>query len=144
MAEGFVAILKCAVCGEPCSRVEVIAPGERPAEWAKWDKRARHSFTQRRQPQDWWLLFEGVAAGNGGGDPIDEDRERRLAEAFAAPYEFERVHTAGFYDDAGFCGDCGKPYCYRHWRVSGSGYGHCPEGYGKSLDPHWSPEDFDG
>jgi hypothetical protein len=24
-----------------------------------------------------------------------------------------------------------------------SGYGYCPQGHGKSLDPHWSPEDFD-
>jgi hypothetical protein len=49
------------------------------------------------------------------------------------------VHTAGFYDDAGFCRDCDAPYCYRHWHVSESGYGYCPRGHGKSLDPHWSP-----
>ena len=29
------------------------------------------------------------------------------------------------------------PYCYRHWHVSESGYGYCPYGHGKSLDPHW-------
>jgi hypothetical protein len=48
-----------------------------------------------------------------------------------------QVHTAGFYDDAGFCRDCGVPYCYRHWQVSETGYGYCPRGHGKSLDPHW-------
>ena len=50
---------------------------------------------------------------------------------------FAQVRTAGFYDDAGFCQDCDAPYCYQHWHVSESGYGHCPRGHGKSLDPHW-------
>jgi hypothetical protein len=31
------------------------------------------------------------------------------------------------------------PYCARHWHVSPIGYGHCPLGHGKSLDPHWQP-----
>jgi hypothetical protein len=53
------------------------------------------------------------------------------------------VHAAGFYDDAGFCQSCDAPYCYRHWQVTRSGYGYCPHGHGKSLDPHWSPEDDD-
>ena len=26
-------------------------------------------------------------------------------------------------------------YCYRHWQVSDIGFGHCPRGHGKSLDP---------
>ena len=38
---------------------------------------------------------------------------------------------------AGFCQDCDPPHCYHHWQVSGSGYGHCSRGHGKSLDPHW-------
>ena len=48
-----------------------------------------------------------------------------------------RSPRPGFYDDAGFCQDCNAPYCYRHWHVSETGYGHCPAGHGKSLDPHW-------
>jgi hypothetical protein len=82
-----------------------------------------------------------VAAGNGGGDPVTTEEADRLAEAFGLPYSYERVHSAGLHDDAGFCASCGLPYCSRHWQVSRSGYGHCPEGHGKSLDPHWSPED---
>jgi len=63
----------------------------------------------------------------------------RIAWAFRPLLRFAQVHTAGFYDDAGFCQDCDAPYCYQHWRVSESGYGYCPRGHGKSLDPHWSP-----
>jgi hypothetical protein len=32
---------------------------------------------------------------------------------------------------------CDASYCYHHWQVSESGYGYCPRGHGKSLDPHW-------
>ena len=63
---------------------------------------------------------------NGYGDPIDASRAGRIAQAFRPPLCFAQVHTAGFYDDAGFCQDCDAPYCYRHWRVSESGYGYCP------------------
>lgn len=43
------------------------------------------------------------------------------------------------YDDIGFCDECKVPYCDIHWSVSATGYGTCPKGHGKSLDPHWSP-----
>jgi hypothetical protein len=51
------------------------------------------------------------------------------------PLRFDQVDTAGFYDDAGFRQDCDAPYCYRHWHVSETGYGHYPLRHGKSLDP---------
>ena len=79
----------------------------------------------------------GVATYNGYGNPIDAARAGRIALAFRPPLCFAQVHLAGFYDDAGFCADCDVPYCYRHWHVSGTGYGYCPRGHGKSLDPHW-------
>jgi hypothetical protein len=120
--------------------VELIAPGQLPAQWARWDKRARESFRRWRDPVQWWLLFQGVDAGNGGGDAITAERADQIAAAFTLPYSYTQVHAAGFYDDAGFCGSCDAPYCRRHWRVSGSGYGSCPRGHGKSLDPHWSPD----
>jgi hypothetical protein len=85
------------------------------------------------------LLSKGVAACNGYGDPIDASRAGQIAHAFRPPLCFAQVHTAGFYDDAGFCQDCNAPYCYRHWHVSESGYGYCLRSHGKSLDPHWSP-----
>jgi len=29
-------------------------------------------------------------------------------------------------------------YCYQRRHLSKGGYGYCPRGHGKSLDPHWS------
>ncbi len=64
-------------------------------------------------------------------------------EAFAEPLRYEKVRQADLYDDAGFCAECGVAYCPTHWNVSPGGYGRCPRGHGKSLDPHWSPDDYD-
>jgi hypothetical protein len=127
----------CAACGAPSARVELVAPGQVPARWEQWSGAGQDSFARRREPGQWYLLFEGVAASNGGGDLIDVSRAGRIAEAFRPPLCFAQVRTAGFYDDAGFCQDCDAPYCYRHWHVSESGYGNCPRGHGKSLDPLW-------
>ena len=136
MAEPMVVTPGCAVCGTPSARVELVAPGGVPAGWEKWPGTVRASIVRRRQPGQWYLLFRGVAADNGYGDPVDASRAGRIARAFR-PLRFAQVHAAGFYDDAGFCQDCDAAYCYRHWHVSESGYGSCPRGHGKSLDPHW-------
>jgi hypothetical protein len=95
------------------------------------------SIERQRQPGQWYLLFQGVAAGNGYGDPIDASRAGRIAQAFRSPVSFAQVHRVGLHDDAGFCQGCDAPYCYQHWNVSEGGYGHCPRGHGKSLDQHW-------
>ena len=137
MAQPMVVTPPCAVCGTPSARVELVAPGRLPAEWEQWPRTVQDSIQRQRQPGQWYLLFKGVASCNGYGDPIDASRAGRIAQAFRPPLHFGQVHTAGFYDDAGFCQDCDAPYCYHHWQVSGSGYGHCPHGHGKSLDPHW-------
>jgi hypothetical protein len=116
-----------------------VAPGELPAGWEHWETWKRDSFLRHHEPERWLLIFNGVAAGNGfGGDPIDTSRAGHIAIAFRPPLSFAQVHTAGFYDDAGLCQDCDTPYCYQHWHVSQGGYGFCPRGHGKSLDPHWS------
>jgi hypothetical protein len=111
-----------------------------PVGWERWSEQQQDSFRQSHDPAQWWLLFEGVAAGNGGGSAIAAERAGQLAAAFERPYSYDRVHLAGLYDDAGFCQQCGVAYCHQHWQVSPSGYGHCPEGHDKSLNPHWSPE----
>lgn len=152
MAEPFVAVPACAVCGRPTSRVELIAPGGRPAEWDRWSAERRDSFTQAvaraftpagapGPRPGWWLLFSGVAAGNGNGDPVDVARAERLTRAFRRPYRYAAVREADFYDDAGFCGECDAPYCYTHWHPSATEYGRCPQGHGRSLDPFWYPCD---
>jgi hypothetical protein len=138
LAEAMEAAPPCAVCGTPSARVELVAPGGFPAEWERWPGTVRDTFLHR-EPGQWYLLFTGVAAYNGYGDPIEASRAGRIARAFRPPLSFAQVRTAGFYDDAGFCQDCDAPYCYRHWHVSESGYGSYPRGHGKSLDPHWSP-----
>ena len=137
MATPIVVTPPCAACGTPSARVELVAPGQAPAEWDQWPGTVQASIMQRRQPGQWYLLFKGVATYNGYGDPIDASRAGRIAQAFRPPLCFAQVHTAGFYDDAGFCRYCDAPYCYQHWHVSETGYGYCPRGHGKSLDPHW-------
>jgi hypothetical protein len=137
MATPIVVTPPCAACGAPSARVELVAPGQVPAEWEQWPSTVRASIVQRREPGQWYLLVKGIATYNGDGDPIDASRAGRIAWAFRRPLCFAQVHTAGFYDDAGFCPDCDAPYCYQHWHVSESGYGYCPRGHGRSLDPYW-------
>ena len=66
------------VCGEPTSRVELIAPGEDPAEWEHWEEERRAALLRWRKSADWWLLLEGVESGNGGGDKVTVQRAFRL------------------------------------------------------------------
>jgi hypothetical protein len=136
-----VAALKCAVCGSQSGRVELVAPGELPAAWARWATDTRAVFTEYHDAGKWRLLFEGIEAGNGLGRDLTEGEAERIEEAFRQPYSYASISRAGFYDDAGYCGPCDLPYCSEHWSVSVTGYGHCPHGHGKSLDPYWSPDD---
>ncbi|MGI5231128.1 hypothetical protein [Actinoallomurus sp. CA-142502] len=117
-----------------------MPPGLRPHDFHEWPASRRVTYDEYRRAEEWHLLFEGVVAGNGLGSHIQAERAAAIAEAFAVPWTFARVHTAEFYDDAGFCPACDVPYCFDHWNVSVSGYGRCPHGHGKSLDPHWSPD----
>jgi hypothetical protein len=65
-----------------------------------------------------------------------------MNRAFAAFHSEPNVDLicAEFHDGAGYCSDCEVPYCYDHWHRGITGYGTCPRGHGKSLDPHWSPD----
>ena len=90
-----------------------------------------------------WLLrhpaaVQGRLYHNGHGDPVDASRASQIAVAFRPPMCFAQVHTSGFHDEAGSCEVCDAPYCYQHWLVSDTGYGYCPRGHRKSLDPHQS------
>ena len=46
------------------------------------------------------------------GDSIDASRAGRITQASRPAVRFAQVHTAGFYDDAGFCQDYDVPSCY--------------------------------
>ena len=84
-------------------------------------------------------LRQDIATGTSYGGPIDASLAGRIAWALRPPLRYAQVRTASFYDDAGFCPDCEVPYCHQHWHPSDTGYGYCPYGHGKDLDPQWSP-----
>jgi hypothetical protein len=108
---------KCAVCGRPATHVEL-----------------------RPEDEGWRFIYRGIAGGNGGGDIVTDERAGLLTAAFADPPNFKLMREADLhYDNAGYCTQCGVAYCYDHWDPTVGGYGTCPRGHGKSLDPHWSP-----
>jgi hypothetical protein len=129
---------KCKVCGAPSASIEVLAPHELPMEWAAWDAARREMFDRRRDPASYQLLYEGPGGYNGSvGDTITAERAASIITAFAGVPTAEKMQAAGFYDGAGWCQECGAFYCPEHWSTSSTGYGRCPSGHGKSLDPHW-------
>jgi hypothetical protein len=109
---------RCAVCGRIATRVEL-----------------------RREDSGWRFVYKGIAGGNGAGDVVDDCTAALLTDAFTDYPNFDLMRKAGLhYDNAGFCEPCHLAYCYTHWSTSVSGYGMCPQGHGKSLDPHGSPQ----
>ena len=138
-----VADLRCAVCGRQSAHVELVAPGEFPAGWADWESRQQESYNRHHDPERWRFIYDGPAAGSGDGHDINVLEATRITAAFTPPVHAARVHDdAGFYDSAGLCDRCDVPYCREHWHVTASGTGICPQGHTKSLDPHWSPDDW--
>ena len=137
----FLAEPRCAVCGHKATHVELIEPGGRPEDWERRTPEGRQYFLDavaRHDPPPWWLVVRGIEAGNGLGGAVDHARAALLTRAFTSPLRYAAVHTADFYDDAGFCGPCDAAYCDTHWHVSTTGFGRCPHGHGKSLDPFWT------
>ena len=127
--------VRCAVCGGKAARVQLVAPFERPSDWQQWTQEQQDRFERRRNEHDWWFILSGVAAGNGFGTAIDYEEAARFTAAFAQPLRYATVHTSGLFDNAGFCEDCDTPYCAEHWNLTGAGFGRCPAGHSKTLDP---------
>ena len=75
----------CAVCGEGDYYIEVIPPGEMPADFGEWEIESRDWFLENRDPEEWWMRCETVGGGNGDGDGISEEEARALLEAFREP-----------------------------------------------------------
>ena len=44
MAEAIVVSPPCAACGAPATRIELVAPGQLPAQWEQWPRTVRDSF----------------------------------------------------------------------------------------------------
>jgi hypothetical protein len=128
---------RCAICGIDSTRVETVAPGQVLARWDKLPRIIQDGIIQARRPGMWHLIAIGPADGSLYGVPIDAARAGQIAWALRPPLRFAQVHQAGLHDDAGFCDRCDAAYCYYHWNAIDSGYGWCPRGHGKSLDPNW-------
>ena len=131
--------LPCAVCHRPATRHELVAPGDLPSKWSTWEESTQSVYLKHSNPAKWNLLFKGITGGNGLGDTIEADEAERITQAFQEPFSYARIRAAGLSDNAGCCDGCEVAYCYHHWNTSESGYGRCPRGHGKSLDPHWHP-----
>ncbi len=65
MAKAMVATPPCAVCQAPSARIELVAPGELPAEWEHWDSRRRGSFLRHREPERWPLSSRALLPRTG-------------------------------------------------------------------------------
>jgi len=131
----------CFVCGSIASHVELIPPGELPAEWESWPNEHHEAFKASHDTGSWHFVFRSIEGGNGLGDDISAEAAERLAAAFSEPLEYTKVAHAGLSDDAGYCGRCGVPYCSVHWNVDRDGWGRCPSGHSRNLDPLWWPAD---
>ena len=107
----------CHVCERPATHVEI-----------------------RHETGGWRFIYQGIEAGNGNGRIVPEDEAGLLTAAFADPPNFDLMRKAQLFDDAGYCDECGVAYCYTHWSPTTTGWGTCPCGHGKGLDPHWSPD----
>jgi hypothetical protein len=122
--------------------IEVVLPHALPSEWSLWEEARRQQFARHRASECYQLLYAGPGGGNGWvGDPIDLERAERIITAFSSAPDAKAIRAAGFSDAAGFCDGCNAFYCSAHWSTV-TGYGRCPQGHGKGLDPHWHP-DFD-
>lgn len=133
MAEAFDVTVRCSVCGGQAARVQVLPCNSEAL------RAAPKGTPGQGSRSTWRFVYEGVEAGTGPhGNAVTPTEAERLRTAFTVPLTYDAVHTAGLYDDAGFCQMCQRPYCFEHWGA-GEGSGTCPRGHWRSLDPHWYP-----
>ena len=124
----------CHVCGKRAVKLEVVPPGELPQDWSEWDPELKQVFLQWHNPEKYRLIYEGICAGNGLGDDLGEQEARDIVREIVPTLQIDAVRER-WYDHLGYCPECGVFFCYEHWSPSVGGYGYCPEGHGKSLDP---------
>jgi hypothetical protein len=126
----------CVTCGRDAARVEVLSPQEFDELLRSWPEERRQGWERLKTPTSYFLISQTV--GGSGHRIITAQEADRIQRALSEPLDLEALQ-ATFYDRAGYCVECGEYYCGRHWSISATGYGRCPNGHGKSLDPHWSP-----
>ena len=130
---------RCVRCSRTTARIEITPPNEWPEGSDAWQSERRDRYAQRRNFTRFYLMYHGLGGNNGDvGDGMDESEAVRILEAFSNPPVPNKVQEE-FHDGAGLCLPCEEFYCATHWGVD-DGFGRCPRGHGKSLDPHWSPD----
>lgn len=73
---------KCAVCGQPCSRIEILEPRELPHDFERWEDDRRAAFRKYRDAARHHLLFSSTGGANGwAGDPMSEEEAERWKDA---------------------------------------------------------------
>lgn len=130
----------CSKCGNRAAKIEIVEPNAYPNDAIKWNAKDYVHYNKFRDFKSNYLIYSGPGGSNGFiGNPIDLKRKAALIDAFTKPYNAILIREQ-FYDMAGYCATCNKFYCSKHWYTTSSGYGKCPKGHSKSLDPHWSPD----
>ena len=131
---------KCSKCDNWAAKIEITAPNKYPKDAGSWSKEERTRYERYRDFNKNYLTYTGPGGSSGRvGSPIDEEKKAALINAFAEPFDPIKLKEQ-FYDMAGYCSGCEKFYCSTHWNANARGYGTCPNGHGKSLDPHWSTD----
>jgi hypothetical protein len=132
---------KCSKCGATAATIEICPPNVYPKEFAEFPTTAQEVYRKYRDLADAYMRYSGPGGSNGYvGDPLSAERVQQMMDAFTEPVASSKIRGLLF-DDAGFCLECESFYCERCWAPSPSGYGHCPRGHGKSLDPFWNWSD---
>lgn len=139
MTSGFRFAPPCAACGRVDASVEVLPPGGVP-HWDDWPEAHRQVHMQHTDPTRWRLLYVGTIASNGvKGDPLPGgEQEARDIAWMLDPLDPDAV-ARRWPDALGYCDACATFYCAEHWSPTDSGWGTCPRGHGRALDPHWHP-----
>ena len=140
-AESILIEPKCSGCGRKAATIEICPPNVYPKGYSKFDARERGIYLKWRNFAIADMTCRGLLYESGIiGKPMTAERVQQMIDAFTEPVTSSEI-KGFFHDDAGFCLECEKFYCKTCWAPSHSGYGHCPRGHGKSLDPFWNGGD---
>jgi hypothetical protein len=137
MAAPMVVTPPCAACGTPSVRVELVAPGQVPAEWDQWPAPCRPASCGDARRDSGICCSKASLPTTATATPSTPAEPAGSPRHSGLPCTSPRSTPPGSTTMQVFCQDCDAPYCYRHWHVTESGYGYCPHGHTKSLDPRW-------
>jgi hypothetical protein len=132
---------KCSSCGARTATIEISPPNVYPRKFANFVSLEKEIYLKHRNFAAAYMTYFGPGNYSGiVGTQMTAERVQQMIDAFTEPVTASKI-KGFFYDDAGFCLECEAFYCERCWAPSHTGYGHCPRGHGKSLDPFWNWRD---